>query len=345
MKKQDVINIIKDFSSDNTMPVATIYFTTEPNISYNHSELKSLVKALKTDHEAIYHNLREHLAEYDLETKFNTSFVIIANAEQFLIATIDVAVENFVHVGPAPIILPLMEMVARPNEFIVLGLNTDNIEFLKYKGGRLEPITDLPNHAPLRMNEGIGEEVNGGQLNDHVAQTGKDIFHDHNMLEQERKIDQTDYYRVVDLYLGENFRDMPIVLKGVAKNISLFHKVCKHSEKELVKDVVIDKNIDDLTLIQQDVLAQFKEKYIFEIAEKLDRARSEKKVAPVDDQFAGLIAEGRVEALIYPKQHDQWKLADIVAKDQSYAEVLVKGIDVYPVPAKNCANVVAILRY
>lgn len=344
MKKQDVISLIKDFSSEN-MPVATIYYSTTANISYNQSELKSLVKQLKESHKDIYENVEKHLAEADLVTRLESHFIIVANADKFFVAPINVDVENFTHVGPAPMVLPLMEMVTRPSEFIVMSLNGDNINFLEYADGKLKKMTELPGKAPLTLNMGIGEEVNGGDINPNVPHGGKMEFHDHNMLEQERKIDQTDYYRVIDLYLGKNFKDMPIVLKGVAKNISLFRSIMKHSKDLIVEDVQIEKNIDEIPVIEADVLEQFKAKYIKDMERYLDRECSEKHVVPFNESADELIEAGRVGTVVYKKHHDQWKLADILEENPIYAELLVKGIDIKPLPGAEESEAVAILRY
>lgn len=213
-------------------------------------------------------------------------------------------VKNAAVFGNKPAILPMIENYQFIDNYYLLCLS--NNDFKLYRGiyDRIEPV-ELPEDAPVTLIKALGEELDGkGDVDRHGGGAG--AFHGYNELSDEQKIDQENYFRIVDEYVYEHYSrpsQLPLVLFGLAENLAAFRSLSKNQH---LRPTGIELSPTSLT--DADIQKEAKKHIERVIKERynavLDRYQETTPQYKLGDQLQDLAMaslEGRIEILFVEK--------------------------------------------
>lgn len=159
---------------------------------------------------------------------------LIANADQLFIFKLNTPVKHQVTVATMPTVLPIIKDQQQTFDFDLLCLNEDSFTLYQKDGQTLTQV-NLPDDAPVTLQRALGTEVRGGDLNFHSGPTGGGnhnvSYHGHNTKDEEREIDQRNYYQTVDQYLLTNYSrptNRRLILCALPQNQAVFRQLTKN---------------------------------------------------------------------------------------------------------------------
>jgi len=227
---------------------------------------------------------------------------LIANEEQVMIFDLQYPTDNQVIVNSMPAIRPILADRQHEFDFDLLALNEDSLMMYQQRQGNFT-IVDLPSEAPATLQDTLGTEKRGGDLNFNSSPVHGANYHGHNAKAEEREIDQKNYYQQVAQYMQDYSQttQRPLILMGLPHNQSLFRQINKNPY--LSEYLSIPKSPKNLSLgAIQTATEAIQTKWHTQLADiMLDRYdKAQSKQLALSDPF-GMIKpalSGRIEMLI-----------------------------------------------
>lgn len=227
---------------------------------------------------------------------------LIANEEQVMIFDLQYPTDNQVIVNSMPAIRPILADRQHEFDFDLLALNEDSLMMYQQRQGNFT-IVDLPSEAPTTLQDTLGTEKRGGDLNFNSSPVHGVNYHGHNAKAEEREIDQKNYYQQVAQYMQDYSQttQRPLILMGLPHNQSLFRQINKNPY--LSEYLSIPKSPKNLSLgAIQTATEAIQTKWHTQLADiMLDRYdKAQSKQLALSDPF-GMIKpalSGRIEMLI-----------------------------------------------
>lgn len=152
------------------------------------------------------------------------SVAVFTDGEHYQIKGLPQVVATQVHVGELPFVIPLVAAAAHAGDFDILALQGDQMDIYTVHDGMLAHL-ELPEGAPVTLQEALGYETTDGALNSVVMGSGNVMYHGHGSTEEEKDLDRSRYYKVISDYITTNIshpHGHPLILVGLADNVDAF---------------------------------------------------------------------------------------------------------------------------
>ena len=171
---------------------------------------------------------------------------LLVNAESLRRFDLQIPTQNHVSVNSMPPIRPILADRQQQFDFDLLALSETAIALYHQRQGDFVEV-ELPADAPVTMQQALGEEKRGGDLNFNSSPAHGVNYHGHNAKAEERAVDQRNYYLQVDQYVRERSQQSqrPLVLMGLPTNQAAFRKLSKNPY--LSQHLMVDRSPNGLT--------------------------------------------------------------------------------------------------
>ncbi|WP_225048335.1 hypothetical protein [Lacticaseibacillus kribbianus] len=177
---------------------------------------------------------------------------VIVDAEARYTRTLAFPVQETAMVTALPQVLPLILDVRRQFEFDLLVLSTDRISLYRNAGGHLTEI-ELPDNAPVTLEEALGTELRGGGINSVSRGSGHVGYHGHNEKAAVAEVDRRRYYQAVDSYIADHYSkpfSRRLIPAGLTQNLAVFRQISKNPH--LSGSMQLELNAGDMSLQELD---------------------------------------------------------------------------------------------
>ncbi|MGX7060205.1 hypothetical protein [Vagococcus humatus] len=280
--------------------------------------------------------------------------IVIANQEELYTYHFPFELQKRVVVDRLPYILPMVEHEQLFSHYHVLCLNQQSIRFFDVNHQEIEEEI-LPEDAPRTLQEALGNQLTGGELNfsSRGSGAGSVIFHGSTSKNEEMDKDLKNYFQLVDRYITEYYSKeytRPLVLFSLTENRGHFIKLSRNPYLE--KDLYINASASELEtkkIVEKihEFYPVWREMMVKELKKDYDKMYSEEKSTHFYDDIQFASQEGRIKQLWFSLD-EVYQEAHITDYNRMAYQSIKNGGDVYILPDNvmpEKAKFVGLLRY
>lgn len=290
-------------------PFVTLYQAEDPStLSMDAEQIKFKNMIKKALSQVDNEKLRQRLEDVPTDRMFwaegRRGIAFFFTPEETYYYEVSSKLKDFVSYGEKPNILPLIEDFQYMNNYHLLCLTSEDMRLYRGKMDEIIPI-ELPEDAPKTLEIALGTELTRG---DNLASGGNTPGNLHGVTEKsvEVDIDQTNYFRMVDRYVMENFsqpEQTQLILFALSENQADFRELSKNNYLQ-------DERIESSpTSLSDNEIKQHVKKLIDEVSYKrhslnIERYQETTPQYKLGDQYQDLATaslEGRIETLFVEK--------------------------------------------
>ncbi|MFD0897029.1 baeRF6 domain-containing protein [Loigolactobacillus binensis] len=234
-----------------------------------------------------------------------TSFGIITSAAHTTLLRLDTAVEPQACVSSWPNLLPQIAAQQLAYNFDLLCLNQDSFQLYQVEAGNANLIT-LPETAPTTLQQALGTEISGGDLNFHAHTGGNGghvSYHGHNTIDAEKEIDHRNYYQAVADYFQKVTakRQRALILFALPENQSLFRQLAKNpylAEHLTLERSPLNLSQSELTAAIKPLQAKWQTELLAIVSERYELAINQKLITADHEELRTAALAGQIDTLL-----------------------------------------------
>lgn len=259
-------------------------------------------------------------------------------------------IQPSVVVDDIPYILPLLLEKQNKSHYYIMALNRDSFQLFEVLGEEVNKV-ELPEDAPLKLDDAIRDHRDTGSLRFRSQGTAGASFHGHDGAEDEREADRENYFNLIDRYLRENERintKIPLRLYALSENRHKYFEISKleNLDRKLFIDETPTKhNIKNISSHAIQLTDDYNDNTSKEMARKINAYQSEKRVLTSTDANNEVVDTGVIDTLVLMGKRLETPDKEV---NQLAHEVLKKGGKVFVMVEEKIIGserVVSILRY
>lgn len=228
---------------------------------------------------------------------------IFTNSQKLVVVDLKHIEIEQVHVSDLPAILPLVADEQVYPTVDILALQNKTFAYYKVRDGVIIEMA-FPDDAPTTLTKALGSEKTDRMVNFNASPSGGSrnhgaTFHGHSSADDEREVDQTNFFRAVSKYLQQHEdidQNIPVVLFAEPRQQAVYREVSK--SQRISEALSIDKSPAKLTLAEvRDAVSVIQTQW--------QALRTQSLTAQYDKAVGQQLVLDRIDTMIEPATNGQ----------------------------------------